>query len=53
VLGQALKAALPKRPLLVIDQVQLAEGAVLRRRPAFVGTGEAVPLSVKTLVFSR
>lgn len=51
-LGQAVKALAPARPLLVIDQVGLAEGDYID-----VGTplmdGRVVPLSVKTLIFYR
>lgn len=49
-LGQTVKAMAPNRPLLVIDQVGLAEGDYID-----IGTplmdGRVVPLSVKTLVF--
>ena len=49
-LGQTVKAMAPERPLLVIDQVGLAEGDYID-----IGTplmdGRVVPLSVKTLVF--
>jgi len=49
-LGQTLKGLAPDRPLLVIDQVGLAEGDYID-----VGTplmdGRVVPLSVKTLIF--
>ena len=49
-LGQTVKGLLPKRSLLVIDQVGLMEGDYID-----VGTplmdGRVVPLSVKTLVF--
>jgi len=49
-LGQTVKAMAPDRPLLVIDQVGLAEGDYID-----IGTplmdGRVVPLSVKTLVF--
>jgi len=48
-LGQTVKAMAPDRPLLVIDQVGLAEGDYID-----IGTplmdGRVVPLSVKTLV---
>ena len=51
-LGQTVKALAPTRPLLVIDQVGLAEGDYID-----VGTplldGRVVPLSVKTLIFYR
>jgi ethanolamine utilization protein EutA len=52
VLGQTIKAALPKRPLLVIDQVQLAEGNYLDVGLPLLD-GRVVPLSIKTLVFYR
>ncbi len=49
-LGQTVKAMVPDRPLLVIDQVGLQEGDYID-----VGTpmmdGRVVPLSVKTLIF--
>ncbi len=49
-LGQTVKAMIPDRPLLVIDQVGLQEGDYID-----VGTplmdGRVVPLSVKTLIF--
>jgi ethanolamine utilization protein EutA len=49
-LGQTIKAMLPDRPLLVIDQVGLQEGDYID-----IGTplmdGRVVPLSVKTLIF--
>jgi ethanolamine utilization protein EutA len=49
-LGQTVKGLMPKRSLLVIDQVGLMEGDYID-----VGTplmdGRVVPLSVKTLVF--
>jgi len=49
-LGQTVKAMAPDRPLLVIDQVGLAEGDYID-----IGTplmdGRVVPLSVKTLIF--
>ena len=49
-LGQTVKAMLPDRPLLVIDQVGLQEGDYID-----IGTplmdGRVVPLSVKTLIF--
>lgn len=50
VVGQTAKGMMPKRPLLVIDQVGLMEGDYID-----IGTplmeGRVVPLSVKTLVF--
>jgi ethanolamine utilization protein EutA len=49
-LGQTVKAMMPDRPLLIIDQVGLQEGDYID-----VGTplmdGRVVPLSVKTLIF--
>ncbi len=49
-LGQTVKAMIPDRPLLVIDQVGLQEGDYID-----IGTpmmdGRVVPLSVKTLIF--
>jgi ethanolamine utilization protein EutA len=51
-LGQTIKAFLPDKPLLSIDQVGLDEGDYID-----IGTplmdGRVVPLSVKTLVFYR
>jgi ethanolamine utilization protein EutA len=48
--GQTVKGLMPRRPLLVIDQVGLMEGDYID-----IGTplmeGRVVPLSVKTLVF--
>ncbi len=50
VLGQTIKALIPGRPLLVIDQIGLEEGDYID-----VGTplmdGRVVPVSVKTLIF--
>ncbi len=51
-LGQTIKALIPQRALLAIDQVGLDEGDYID-----IGTpmmdGRVVPLSVKTLVFYR
>ena len=49
-LGQTVKAMAPNRPLLVIDQVGLAEGDYIDIGPPLMD-GRVVPLSVKTLVF--
>ncbi|MCC7362315.1 MAG: ethanolamine ammonia-lyase reactivating factor EutA [Anaerolineales bacterium] len=49
-LGQTVKALAPDRPLLVIDQVGLAEGDYIDIGVPLMD-GRVVPLSVKTLVF--
>jgi ethanolamine utilization protein EutA len=49
-LGQTVKAMAPERPLLVIDQVGLAEGDYIDIGLPLMD-GRVVPLSVKTLVF--
>jgi ethanolamine utilization protein EutA len=49
-LGQTVKAMAPERPLLVIDQVGLAEGDYIDIGAPLLD-GRVVPLSVKTLVF--
>ena len=49
-LGQTIKAMAPDRPLLVIDQVGLAEGDYIDIGAPLMD-GRVVPLSVKTLVF--
>ena len=49
-LGQTVKALAPGRPLLVIDQVGLAEGDYIDIGAPLMD-GRVVPLSVKTLVF--
>ncbi|MEP7356742.1 MAG: ethanolamine ammonia-lyase reactivating factor EutA [Anaerolineales bacterium] len=49
-LGQTIKAMAPSRPLLVIDQVGLAEGDYIDIGAPLMD-GRVVPLSVKTLVF--
>jgi ethanolamine utilization protein EutA len=49
-LGQTVKAMAPDRPLLVIDQVGLAEGDYIDIGAPLMD-GRVVPLSVKTLVF--
>lgn len=49
-LGQTVKAMAPERPLLVIDQVGLAEGDYIDIGAPMM-EGRVVPLSVKTLVF--
>ena len=49
-LGQTVKALAPSRPLLVIDQVGLAEGDYIDIGAPLMD-GRVVPLSVKTLVF--
>ena len=49
-LGQTVKALAPDRPLLVIDQVGLAEGDYIDIGAPLMD-GRVVPLSVKTLVF--
>ena len=49
-LGQTVKAMAPDRPLLVIDQVGLAEGDYIDIGLPLMD-GRVVPLSVKTLVF--
>jgi ethanolamine utilization protein EutA len=49
-LGQTVKAMAPARPLLVIDQVGLAEGDYIDIGAPLMD-GRVVPLSVKTLVF--
>lgn len=51
-LGQTLKSLSPARPLLVIDQVGLAEGDYIDIGRPMMG-GRVVPLSVKTLIFYR
>jgi ethanolamine utilization protein EutA len=52
VLGQTVKATAPQRPLLVIDQVGLAEGDYIDVGMPMLD-GRVVPLSIKTLVFYR
>lgn len=52
VLGQTIKAMAPQRPLLVIDQVNLAEGDYIDVGLPILD-GRVVPLSIKTLVFYR
>jgi ethanolamine utilization protein EutA len=52
VLGQTIKATAPQRPLLVIDQVGLAEGDYIDVGMPMLD-GRVVPLSIKTLVFYR
>lgn len=49
-LGQTVKALLPDRPLLVIDQVGLQEGDYIDIGAPLMD-GRVVPLSVKTLIF--
>lgn len=49
-LGQTIKAMLPDRPLLVIDQVGLQEGDYIDVGAPLMD-GRVVPLSVKTLIF--
>lgn len=49
-LGQTVKAMLPDRPLLVIDQVGLQEGDYIDVGAPLMD-GRVVPLSVKTLIF--
>jgi ethanolamine utilization protein EutA len=49
-LGQTVKAMIPDRPLLVIDQVGLKEGDYIDIG-APIMEGRVVPLSIKTLVF--
>jgi ethanolamine utilization protein EutA len=49
-LGQTVKAMLPDRPLLVIDQVGLQEGDYIDIGAPLMD-GRVVPLSVKTLIF--
>ncbi len=49
-LGQTVKAMLPDRPLLVIDQVGLQEGDYIDVGLPLMD-GRVVPLSVKTLIF--
>jgi len=49
-LGQTVKAMMPDRPLLVIDQVGLSEGDYIDIGAPLMD-GRVVPLSVKTLVF--
>ena len=49
-LGQTVKAMAPDRPLLVIDQVGLAEGDYIDIGAPLMD-GRVVPLSVKTLIF--
>ena len=49
-LGQTIKAMIPQRPLLVIDQVGLSEGDYIDIGAPLMD-GRVVPLSVKTLVF--
>lgn len=51
-LGQAVKALLPQRALLSIDQVGLDEGDYIDIGEPLMD-GRVVPLSVKTLVFYR
>jgi len=51
-LGQTVKASAPHRPLLVIDQVGLAEGDYIDVGLPLLD-GRVVPLSIKTLVFYR
>ncbi len=51
-LGQTVKALVPTRPLLVIDQVGLAEGDYIDVGSPLLD-GRVVPLSVKTLIFYR
>jgi len=51
-LGQTVKASAPHRPLLVIDQVGLAEGDYIDVGMPMLD-GRVVPLSIKTLVFYR
>jgi ethanolamine utilization protein EutA len=49
-LGQTVKAMIPDRPLLVIDQVGLQEGDYIDVGAPLMD-GRVVPLSVKTLIF--
>lgn len=49
-LGQTVKAMVPDRPLLVIDQVGLQEGDYIDVGAPLMD-GRVVPLSVKTLIF--
>lgn len=52
VLGQTLQSQHPELPLITIDQIGLGEGDFIDiGRPLL--DGRAVPVSVKTLVFSR
>ncbi len=51
-LGQTLKALLPAKPLLAIDQVGLDEGDFIDIGLPMMD-GRVVPLSVKTLIFYR
>lgn len=51
-LGQTVKGLAPQRPLLVIDQVGLAEGDYIDVGAPLMD-GRVVPLSVKTLIFYR
>jgi ethanolamine utilization protein EutA len=52
VLGQTLQSLHPQLPLITIDQIGLGEGDFIDiGRPLL--DGRAVPVSVKTLVFSR
>ena len=48
-LGQTIKALLPDKPLLVVDQVGLGEGDYIDIGTPMLG-GRVVPLSIKTLV---
>ncbi len=50
VLGQLIKSIAPTRPLLVIDQISLAEGDTIDLGRPTPG-GQIVPLSIKTLYF--
>ena len=49
-LGQTVKGLIPKRSLLVIDQVGLLEGDYIDVGNPLMD-GRVVPLSIKTLVF--
>ena len=49
-LGQILRSLMPKRPLLVIDQVCFDEGDYIDIGIPLMG-GRVVPLTVKTLIF--
>jgi ethanolamine utilization protein EutA len=52
VLGQTLQSIHPDLPLITIDQIGLGEGDFIDiGRPLL--DGRAVPVSVKTLVFTR